>query len=227
MSAASRTPQYSNRANRTPAPHHTRATRVRSRAGRVNRAALLVAGTAVAALALSACGSGGTSGGSGNTNFITGSDGIATVKKGDRKPAPDLSGKTIDGKQVDTASYKGKVVVLNVWGTWCAPCRAEAPNQVKVAKDTASEGVQFVGIDTRDPSTQPAQAFEKRFGVPYPSLYDPTGKLMLRFEKGTLNPQLIPTTIIVDRDGKIAARALQGLSEEKLRKMLDPVVAEK
>jgi thiol-disulfide isomerase/thioredoxin len=87
--------------------------------------------------------------------------------------------------------------------------------------------VQFVGINTRDTSPQPAQQFEKSFGVPYPSLYDPVGKLMLRFKKGTLNPQLIPTTLIIDRDGKIAARALQALSEEKLRKMLDPVVAEK
>jgi thiol-disulfide isomerase/thioredoxin len=183
--------------------------------------------TAVAALALSACGSGGTSGGSGDTHFITGSDGIATVKKGERKPAPDLSGKTIDGKQLDLASYKGKVVVLNVWGSWCAPCRAEAPNLVKVAQDTAAKGVQFVGINTRDTSSQPAVQFEKNFGVPYPSLYDPTGRLMLRFKKGTLNPQLIPTTIVVDRDGNIAARALQGLSEEKLRKMLAPVLAEK
>ncbi|MEU0599307.1 TlpA disulfide reductase family protein [Streptomyces sp. NPDC006393] len=221
MTVVSRALPCSNRANRTSAPHRTRTTRVRG------RTTLLAAGTAALALALSACGSGGTSGGSGNTNFITGADGIATVKKGDRKPAPDLSGRTIDGKQLDITSYKGKVVVLNVWGSWCAPCRAEAPNLVKVAKDTAGKGVQFVGINTRDTSTQPALAFEKRYGVPFPSLYDPSGKLMLRFKKGTLNPQLIPTTIVVDRDGNIAARALQALSEEKLRKMLDPVVAEK
>ncbi|MEU5092154.1 TlpA disulfide reductase family protein [Streptomyces sp. NPDC021356] len=221
MSAASRAPQCSNRANRTSRPHRTRTTRARG------RAALLAAGTAALALALTACGSGGTSGGSGKSNFITGSDGIATVKKGDRKPAPDLSGKTIDGKQIDVASYKGKVVVLNVWGSWCAPCRAEAPNLVEVAKDTAAKDVQFVGINTRDTSTQPAQEFEKSYGVPYPSLYDPTGKLMLRFKKGTLNPQAIPSTLVIDRDGKIAARALQALSEEKLRKMLDPVLAEK
>ncbi|MEU7055014.1 TlpA disulfide reductase family protein [Streptomyces sp. NPDC046197] len=214
MSAVSRAPLGSNRTRRTP--------RARS------RAALLSAGAAAAlALTLSACGAGGTSGGSGNTNFITGSDGIATVKKGERKPAPDLSGKTVDGKQVDVAGFKGKVVVLNVWGSWCAPCRAEAPNLVKVAKDSAAKGVQFVGINTRDTSTQPAVAFEKQYGVPYPSLYDPTGKLLLRFKAGTLNPQAIPTTIVIDRDGNIAARALQALSEDKLREMLDPVAAEK
>ncbi|WP_073951613.1 TlpA family protein disulfide reductase [Streptomyces kebangsaanensis] len=221
MSAVSRAPQCSNRANRTPRPHRTHPSRVR------RRAALLAAGTAVAALTLSACGSGGTSGGSGNTNFIAGADGIATVEKGERKPAPDLSGETLDGKRLDMAAYKGKVVVLNVWGSWCAPCRAEAPNLVKVAKETADKDVQFLGINTRDTSTQPAIAFEKQYQVPYPSLYDPAGKLMLRFEKGTLNPQAIPSTIVIDRDGKIAARALQALSEEKLRKMLAPVVAEK
>lgn len=192
-----------------------------------SRAALSTAGLAVAALLLSACSSGGTSGGSGNTNFITGSDGVATVKKGDRQAAPDLSGTTIDGKTLDTADYKGKILVVNVWGSWCSPCRAEADNLVQVARATKDQGVQFVGINTRDPSPEPAVAFEKKYGVPYPSLYDPTGKQMLRFKKGTLNPQLIPTTIIIDRDGKIAARALQALSEEKLRKMLAPVIAEK
>lgn len=210
MSAACRAAKRTNRTNRTR-----------------SRAALAIAGTAVTALLLSACGSGGTSGGGGKTNFITGADGIATAKKGDRAAAPDLSGKTIDGKQLDMADYKGKVVVLNVWGSWCSPCRAEADNLVKVAEATAGKGVQFIGINTRDTSTAPAVAFEKKYGVTYPSLYDPTGRLLLRFKKGTLNPQAIPTTIVLDRDGKIAARALQALSEEKLHKMLDPVVAEK
>ncbi|MFJ8021364.1 TlpA family protein disulfide reductase [Streptomyces sp. NPDC096311] len=192
-----------------------------------SRAALLTTGAAVAALVLSACGSGGTSGGSGNSNFVAGKDGISTVAKGSRAEAPDLSGPTVDGKQLDVKDYKGKVVVLNVWGSWCPPCRAEAPNFVKVAKDTAAKGVQFVGINTRDANVSLAQAFEKQQGVTYPSLYDPTSKLLLRFKKGTLNLQTIPSTIIIDRDGKIAARTLQALSEEKLREMLDPVLAEK
>ncbi|MDN0193529.1 TlpA disulfide reductase family protein [Streptomyces sp. S.PNR 29] len=209
MSAASRAPQRST-------------TRTRSR-----RAALLTAGAAAAALTLSACGSGGTSGGGGDTNFIMGQDGIATVKKGERAEAPDLSGKTIAGKQLDVASYKGKVVVLNVWGSWCAPCRAEAPNFEKVYQDLKGKGVQFVGINTRDTSVNNALAFEKQQGVTYPSLYDPTGKLMLRFKKGTLNPQAIPSTLVLDRDGKIAARSLAALSEDKLRSMITPVLAEK
>ena len=70
-------------------------------------------------------------------------------------------------------------------------------------------------------------AFEREQGVTYPSLYDPTGKLMLRFEKGTLNPQAIPSTLVLDRQGRIAARSLAALSEDKLRKMIAPVLAEK
>ncbi|WP_172639340.1 TlpA family protein disulfide reductase [Streptomyces tailanensis] len=193
-----------------------------------SRAALLTAGAAALALVLSACSGGGVQGGGGGTGFVIGTDGIATVKKGERDAAPELSGKTIDGEQLDVASaYKGKIVVLNVWGSWCPPCRAEAVNFVKVSDDLADQGVQFVGINTRDTSTRPAQAFEEEFKVTYPSLYDPTGKLLLRFEKGTLNPQLIPSTIVVDRDGKLAARAQKPLTEALLRKMLKPILAEK
>ncbi|MFI9616098.1 TlpA family protein disulfide reductase [Streptomyces sp. NPDC052023] len=198
-----------------------------ARRARSRTALLATSGVAAAALLLSACGSGGTSGGGGETNFVAGADGIDTAGKGERAPAPDLSGKTIDGKQLDVADYKGKVVVLNVWGSWCAPCRAEAKNLEAVYQDTKDQGVQFVGINTRDTSTGPALAFEKEFGVTYPSLYDPAGRLMLRFEKGTLNPQAIPSTLVIDRDGKVAARTLQPLSEEKMREMLDPVLAEK
>lgn len=191
------------------------------------RAAKLTVGAAVAALALTACGSGGTSGGGNNTNFVTSSSGVATVKKGERHDAPDLTGKDLEGKTLDLADYKGKVVVLNVWGSWCPPCRAEAPNFVKVAKANEGKGVQFIGINTRDTSTSPAKEFETSFKVGYPSFYDPTGRLLLKFEKGTLNPQAIPSTIVVDRDGKIAARSLKPLSEDALRKLVDPVAAEK
>ncbi|MFJ5730032.1 TlpA family protein disulfide reductase [Streptomyces paradoxus] len=204
-----------------------RTTRATERTRRVRRSAALTAGLAATALLVSACGSGGTSGGGGNTNFVTGTDGIATAAKGERTPAPDLSGKTIAGKTLDVADYKGKVVVLNVWGSWCNPCRAEAKYFAKVSKAYADKGVQFVGINTRDTSTGAALAFEKDWGITYPSLYDPTGKLLLRFKKGTLNPQAIPSTLILDRNGKIAARSLSALSEERLLKMLKPVVAEK
>jgi peroxiredoxin len=201
-----------------------RAPRCRS----LRRASALAGAAAFALLALSACtsGSGSSSSGSG-TNFVSGTGEISTVQQGHREAAPALSGKTVDGADLSVSDYKGKIVVLNIWGSWCSPCRAEATNLVNVANATKSKGVQFIGINTRDLQTAQAVAFEKRYDVTYPSLYDPTGKLILRFPKGSLNPQAIPTTIILDRQGKIAVRALKALTESELSKALDPLIAEK
>ncbi|MER8046069.1 TlpA disulfide reductase family protein [Streptomyces sp. NPDC094032] len=197
---------------------------------RASRRTLLAVGTLTTALVLSACSSdtNGKSGGGGDTNFVTNTGGISTVAKSERKPVSVLAGETLEGKRLDVADLKGKVVVLNVWGSWCPPCRAEAPHFAKVSKDLKAKGVEFVGINTRDPNKQPALAFEADYGVPYPSLYDPAGKLIVGgFPKGTLNPQAIPSTVVLDKDGKVAARSLMALDETKLRSMIEPLIAEK
>ncbi|MFF9915784.1 TlpA family protein disulfide reductase [Streptomyces sp. NPDC013457] len=197
---------------------------------RAPRRTLLAVGTLSAALALSACGSdsNGKSGGGGGTNFVTNTGGISTVAKGERTAPTKIAGETVDGEQLDIADLKGKVVVLNAWGSWCGPCRAEAPHFAKVANDLKAEGVEFVGLNTRDFNKQQAVTFEEEYEVPYPSLYDPAGKLILNgFPKGTLNLQAIPSTVVLDKDGKIAARALMALNEEKLRSMIEPLLAEK
>ncbi|WP_329622791.1 TlpA family protein disulfide reductase [Streptomyces sp. NBC_01255] len=201
-----------------------------SRARRAPRRTLLAVGVLSAALTLSACSgdSNGKSGGGGNTNFVTNTGGISTAAKGERATPGKLAGETLDGKQLDVADLKGNVVVLNAWGSWCAPCRAEAPHFAKVAKDLEGKGVEFVGLNTRDPNKQPAIAFEEDYGVPYPSLYDPQGKLILfGFPKGTLSLQGIPSTVVLDKEGKIAARSLMALDEEKLRSMIEPLLKEK
>ncbi|MDT9681605.1 TlpA disulfide reductase family protein [Streptomyces sp. TRM76323] len=196
---------------------------------RAPRGLLLTAGALAAALALTACSGSpkGTSGGGGNTNFVTNIGGIATITK-DERPAPkELAGETLEGDRLDVADFKGKVVVLNLWGDWCNPCRAEAPHFAKVAGDLKSEGVEFVGINTRSDKGKSIK-FEKDFKIPYPSLYDRYGKLVLNgFPKGAVHPQAIPSTLVLDRDGKIAARALKALSEKELRSMIAPVLAEK
>ncbi|QDY78402.1 TlpA family protein disulfide reductase [Streptomyces qinzhouensis] len=195
---------------------------------RAYRAALTAALVAAGALALSACTDGGTSGGGGQTNFVTNTGGISTVAKADRKPIAKIAGKTLDNKELDVADLKGKIVVLNTWGSWCPPCRAEAPAFAKVAKETKADGVEFVGLNTRDFNKGPAVAFEEDYEVPYPSLYDPKGKLIAGgFPKGTLIPSAIPSTVVLDRDGKVAARSLKALSEKELRSMVDPLIAEK
>ncbi|WP_328720086.1 TlpA family protein disulfide reductase [Streptomyces sp. NBC_00247] len=194
------------------------------------RFTLLAATTAVVAgaLTLSACGGDDIkSGGGGDTNFVTGGGGISTVAPKDRRAAPELAGTTLEGEKLDVAAYKGKVVVLNVWGSWCGPCRAEAKHFAAVSKETAGQGVQFVGINTRDTQKDAALNFEADADITYPSLYDPVGKLILRFPKGTLNPQTIPSTVVIDREGRIAARTLQALDAEQLHKMIDPLIAEK
>jgi thiol-disulfide isomerase/thioredoxin len=197
-----------------------------------SRSAALTSLALAGALVLSGCGGSGGSeagdGGSGSrSNYVQGTGAVTSVARSDREPAPELAGESVDGRTADVADYRGKVVVLNVWGSWCPPCRAEMPHLVKVAGEMESQGVRFLGINTRDTDKTPAQRFEKEYEVPYPSLYDPTGKLLLRFPRGSLNPQAIPSTLVLDREGKIAARALKALGEEELEEMLRPVVAEK
>jgi thiol-disulfide isomerase/thioredoxin len=187
-------------------------------------AAVAVAG----ALLLTGCGGDPEASAGGENGFVQGTGQITEVPPGKRKPAPAIGGETVDGAPVHLADHRGKVVVLNVWGSWCAPCRAEAPHFTDVAKAMKDQDVRFLGINTRDLDKANAQAFERSYGVPYPSLYDPHGtEQMAKFPDGTLPPQTIPSTLVVDRDGKIAVQALKELGAKELRGLITPVLAEK
>ncbi|MFG2213009.1 TlpA family protein disulfide reductase [Streptomyces sp. NPDC048638] len=186
--------------------------------------ALAVAG----AVALTACDSGTSDGRADRpAGFVQGKDGTATVPAADRTRAPDLSGSTTRGASLDVSRYRGGVVVLNVWSSTCGPCIAEAPALAKVARSTRSKGVRFVGINTGDTGTTQATSFEKQHAMPYPSLFDPAGKLLLRFPKGVLNPQFVPATIVLDKQGRPAARAIGSVGEDTLRAMIAPLLKEK
>ncbi|MEV7214066.1 TlpA disulfide reductase family protein [Kitasatospora cineracea] len=190
-----------------------------------SRIRLTAALGAASALALAGCSSSGSSGG-GGVGFVTGKGGIATAAPAQRVAAPDITGTSLDGGgALKLSDYRGKVVVLNIWGSWCSPCRAEAKG-LQESSQKYGDQVQFLGINTRDTDPANAVAFEKNFGVGYPSIYDPDGAEILKFPKGSLNPQSIPTTIVVDKDGRLAARAMRALSAEDLQKMVDPVLAE-
>jgi thiol-disulfide isomerase/thioredoxin len=141
------------------------------------------------------------------------------IAEGDRPPAPRLSGTTLEGEPLDVADFRGQVVVLNFWASWCPPCRAEAPNLVEVAEATKASGVQFVGVNVKNARDE-ALAFERKQGVPYPSLHDQPGVLLTRFRK--LVPQVPPTTLILDRQGRIAGRFIGGVTT---RELLVPVQA--
>jgi thiol-disulfide isomerase/thioredoxin len=149
---------------------------------------------------------------------------MTTFAADDRKAAPLLRGPTLTGQDLDVAGYRGKVVVLNGWASWCQPCEVETPALVRVAKSTASSGVQFVGINTRD-GARNGQAFAERFDVPYPSLHDPDGEVVVRFNR-TVPPGAVPFTLILDRQGRIAVRVIGEVSEKQLRDALAPLVAE-
>ncbi|MFJ5774528.1 TlpA family protein disulfide reductase [Streptomyces sp. NPDC093094] len=181
---------------------------------------------ALASLLLPGCGL-GTSGSDGQAGFVTGADGIARVAAGERNPVGSIKGETVDGGHLDVTRFKGKVVVINVWGSWCPPCRAEAPYLNQVAKETKPKGVEFFGINTRDGEKTQAKAFEDEARISYPSLYDPIGKtLMSGFPKGTVSLQGLPVTVVLDREGKTAARVFGGVDREKLHMMIDPVLKE-
>lgn len=175
--------------------------------GSTQLAALLASVLSLALLA-TACGGGSSEGASGAaTRFVAGSGAVTTVPEDKRKPAPELSGETLGGRTISLDDYKGSVVVLNVWGSWCPPCRKEAPELAKAARKLEGKGVEFLGIDTRDNNPAPARAFVERFDIPYPSLYDPDGRLLLGFS-GTIPPSAIPSTLVIDQQGRVAARIL-------------------
>ncbi|MBB5934843.1 TlpA family protein disulfide reductase [Streptomyces zagrosensis] len=196
--------------------------RTRSRRPALPTVAGLSATALALTVALTGCGSGDAKGKASFTRH--GSSTIETVAKADRKPAPDVVGAALHGETVRLSDYKGKVVAVNLWASWCPPCRAETPSLVKVAAKTTGD-VAFVGLNSDHEKTQ-ATKFEKELGVRYPSWHDPTSKLALRFPKGSFNPQGIPSTLFIDREGKIAARALSPIGEEDLHEALDPLIAE-
>ena len=151
-----------------------------------------------------------------DTGYIGGGSSLTQVPPADRKPAPVVSGPQLGAtdKTLSTADYPGKVLVVNVWGSWCAPCRKEAPDLAAASKKTA-DAAAFVGIDIRDPDPGPAEAFVRVFKIPYPSIYDPDGKQLVKFA-GDLPPAAIPSTLIIDKQGRIAVRVIGIISEKTM-----------
>ncbi|WP_375002024.1 TlpA family protein disulfide reductase [Aeromicrobium sp. CTD01-1L150] len=164
----------------------------------------------------------GTEGSTGG--YVSGSKFVTFVEPEDRDPAPVLEGEDLEGEDRSSEEFDGEVLVVNVWGSWCPPCRAEAPVLNQISEQYTDDGVQFLGLVVRD-NPDAARAFERKFQTPYPSILDGGGRLQLGFAD-TLPSQAIPTTWVIDADGNVAARIVDPeLRASTLAGVIDDVLA--
>ncbi len=135
--------------------------------------------------------------------YVSGDGTVTEWQPGERPGPVEVSGTALDGSAVDITDYRGEVVVLNLWYAACPPCRAEAPDLVAI---DALDGVQVVGINTRDDAAT-GQAFEQTFGVQYPSILGDDGRAIASLQ-GLVAVNAVPTTLVLDAEGNVAARII-------------------
>ena len=169
----------------------------------------------VLALTLSSC---GNSTQVASKSYVAGNGTVTFIDAKDRKMGPTFSGTTLDGENFELPH--GGIVVVNVWASWCAPCRAEAPTLAALANKY--KGVVFVGVLTRD-SEVAARAFQNRFNLPYPTLVDDS--VLLGF-RDTLSANAIPSTILMDPKGRVAARISGEITVASLSDLIEKLHAE-
>jgi len=141
----------------------------------------------------------------------------------ERRDAPGFSGELLDGTPFDSASLEGDIVVVNFWGSWCAPCRIETPEFQEVFMEVRDSGVSFLGIDVKD-DRQLAAAFYADNGIEYPSLFDPRGEVALTFRGFPANA--VPSTILLDAQGRVAAVYTAAVAGDDLRSALSSLLAQ-
>ena len=158
-------------------------------------------------------------------NYVAGDGSVVQLPPSERGEPVELTGETADGEAVDLADWRGAPAVLNVWYAACAPCRAEAPDLVETSAAFADEGVRFLGINTRDDAPG-VEAFERTYGIDYPSVLDARDGAALLALRGDVPPQAVPTTLVLDAEGRVAARVLGRVEGSTLRALIDDVLAE-
>jgi peroxiredoxin len=158
-------------------------------------------------------------------NFVGASYNSRYFKPGSRPLAPAVSGTTLTGQRFKLTSDRGDLVVMNFWGSWCSPCRAEAPALVALAAHFSHDPVRFVGDDVHDDPAA-AKGFASTYDVSYPSLNDPGSQVALAFH-ASVPPSAIPSTLVIDRTGHIAGIVVGGITYDGLRALIDTVLAER
>ncbi|TFV53875.1 TlpA family protein disulfide reductase [Geodermatophilus sp. DF01-2] len=160
----------------------------------------------------------------GEFRFVAGTPAGEVIPIGERAAAPDFSGELLGGGRFDSAELDGDIAVLNFWGSWCPPCRVETPQFQEVYADVRDQGVQFLGLNVKETSEQFALAFVESEGIEFPSVYDPRGEVALAFRDYPANA--IPSTIVLDRQGRVAAVYTGEVAQDDLRAVLDLLLAE-
>jgi thiol-disulfide isomerase/thioredoxin len=167
------------------------------------RRAVVSAAAALAAVLLAVVLlAGWATGGSSNVTYVDGSKSAVLYTAGHQPLAPDFTGTTLTGARLNFSAYRGQVVVLNFWGSWCVPCRAEATTLAAVAALYRSSGVSFLGVDEQD-TTASAEAFTRSFGITSPSVTDPGSAIPADFTP-VVSIAATPTTLVIGRNGRIA-----------------------
>ena len=161
---------------------------------------LLLGAIVLCLLPLTACTSLGETGDKG---FISGDGRVRIIDPAERSRPVDFSGTSLTGDPIAATDYRGKVLVVNKWWSGCGPCRTEMPMLAKASKALGRDAA-FLGIDIRDASADQGLAFMRRSGADYPSLWDAQGKAVLAFA-GKAPMAAIPTTVVLDRQGRVAA----------------------
>lgn len=188
------------------------------------RPAVLSSLILVVALLLASCSGSGSAGQ--ERGYASGDGVIEQIPLAERTELPPITGRLLDGGRYDSRERRGEVVVYNIWGSWCVPCREEAPILRRVSQETRDRGVRFVGINVRDNDAS-ARAFERRYEIPYPSIVTAdSGEALLAFGS-KLPPNAVPSTMIVDRQGRVAARIIGKTSHGTLTSLVQDTLAER
>jgi thiol-disulfide isomerase/thioredoxin len=160
----------------------------------------------------------------GEFRFVEGTPAGEVIPPDERAAAPEFGGTLLNGGSFESSELDGQVGVVNFWGSWCAPCRVETPEFSEVSQEYADDGVRFLGINVKETDKQFANAFVERFDIAFPSLHDPRGEVALAFRDYPANA--VPSTIVLDPEGRVAAVYTGEVSQEDLRAVIDRVLAE-